>query len=36
MVAHESDQPEDRRIRLRRWREVGDIVIDGEDILGNG
>ncbi len=28
--------PEDRRLRLRMGINVGDIVIDGEDILGDG
>ncbi|MBI3498965.1 MAG: adenylate/guanylate cyclase domain-containing protein [Proteobacteria bacterium] len=36
MVSHEDGQPEDRRIRFRVGVNVGDIVIDGEDILGDG
>jgi adenylate cyclase len=29
-------EPEDRRLRLRMGINVGDIIIDGEDILGDG
>ena len=29
-------EPEDRRLRLRMGINVGDIVIDGDDILGDG
>ncbi len=34
--AHEAAYPEDRRIRYRIGINLGDIVIDGEDILGDG
>ena len=33
---HEADQPDARRIRYRIGINVGDIVIDGDDILGDG
>jgi adenylate cyclase len=36
MVAREADVPEDRRIRYRIGVNLGDIVIDGDDILGDG
>jgi class 3 adenylate cyclase/pimeloyl-ACP methyl ester carboxylesterase len=36
MDAREADVPEDRRIRFRTGINLGDIVIDGEDILGDG
>jgi len=36
MAAREADVPEDRRIRYRIGVNLGDIVIDGDDILGDG
>jgi adenylate cyclase len=36
MVAREADVPEERRIRYRVGVNLGDIVIDGDDILGDG
>ncbi len=36
MVRREADVPEDRRIRYRIGVNLGDIVIDGDDILGDG
>ena len=36
MVQREVDVPEDRRIRYRVGINLGDIVIDGDDILGDG
>jgi adenylate cyclase len=36
MVAREADLPEDKRIRYRVGVNLGDIVIDGDDILGDG
>jgi TolB-like protein/class 3 adenylate cyclase len=36
MAGHETDIAEDRRIRYRIGVNLGDIVIDGEDILGDG
>ena len=36
MVEREADVPEDRRIRYRVGINLGDIVIDDEDILGDG
>jgi len=36
MAEREADVPEDRRIRYRVGINLGDIVIDGEDILGDG
>ncbi len=33
---HEADVPEERRIHYRVGINVGDIVIDGDDILGDG
>ena len=36
MVEREADVPEDRRIRYRIGINLGDIVIDGDDILGDG
>jgi adenylate cyclase len=33
---HEAGYPEDRRIQYRIGINLGDIVIDGEDILGDG
>ena len=36
LTEHEADQPEDRRITYRIGINVGDIVIEGDDILGDG
>ena len=36
MAKREADVPEDRRIRYRVGINLGDIVIDGDDILGDG
>lgn len=36
MLGREADVPEDRRIRYRIGVNLGDIVIDGDDILGDG
>ncbi len=36
MAGRETDVPEDRRIRYRIGVNTGDIVIDGDDILGDG
>ena len=36
MPSFESDVPEDRRIRYRVGVNLGDIVADGDDILGDG
>ena len=36
MAGREADLPEDRRIRYRVGVNLGDIVIDGDDILGDG
>ena len=36
MVVREADVPEERRIRYRVGVNLGDIVIDGDDILGEG
>jgi adenylate cyclase len=36
LAQHETEFPENRRIRYRMGINLGDIVIDGEDILGDG
>ncbi len=36
IAVHEAEVPEDRRIRYRIGINLGDIVIDGDDILGDG
>jgi len=36
MLFHESETPEEKRIRFRVGINVGDIVVDGEDIHGDG
>ena len=36
IAEHEAEVPEDRRIRYRIGINLGDIVIDGDDILGDG
>ena len=36
MHNHEEDQPEDRRIVYRIGVNLGDVIIDGDDIMGDG
>ncbi len=36
MREHSADLPEDQRIRLRIGINLGDVIIDGEDIYGDG
>ncbi len=36
VAAREADMPEDRRIAFRVGVNMGDIVVDGDDILGDG
>jgi adenylate cyclase len=36
MAAHNADVPEDRRIEFRIGVNIGDIIIDGGDIFGDG
>lgn len=36
LAAHEDGLPENRRLRFRIGIHVGDIVVDGDDILGDG
>ncbi len=36
MLSHNAEQPEDKRIVLRIGINVGDIIIDGNDIFGDG
>ena len=36
LAGHETDLPEERRIRYRIGINLGDIVIEGDDILGDG
>jgi adenylate cyclase len=36
LVGRDADVPEDRRIKYRIGINLGDIVIDGDDILGDG
>jgi TolB-like protein/class 3 adenylate cyclase/Flp pilus assembly protein TadD len=36
MREHSADQPEDQRIQLRIGVNLGDVIIDGEDIYGDG
>jgi TolB-like protein/Tfp pilus assembly protein PilF len=36
MREHSADQPEDQRIQLRIGINLGDVIIDGEDIYGDG
>ncbi len=36
LAGHEADRPEDWRIRYRIGINLGDIVIEGDDILGDG
>ena len=35
-AAREADAPDDRRIRLRIGINLGDIIVDGDDIFGDG
>jgi class 3 adenylate cyclase len=35
MTAHQADLPEDRRLRFRIGINLGDVVIDGDDVLGD-
>src|ERR1700720_2622105 len=35
MIAREADIPEDRRIRLRIGINLGDIIVEDEDIFGD-
>lgn len=36
LAAHEANQPEDRRMRFRVGINLGDVIIDGDDVLGDG
>ncbi len=36
MAERNADLPEDRRVRLRIGVNLGDVAVDGDDILGNG
>ena len=36
MIQHNTDVPEDKRIVLRIGINIGDIIIDGKDIFGDG
>jgi TolB-like protein/Tfp pilus assembly protein PilF len=36
MQAHNTDLPEERAIRLRVGVNVGDVIVEGEDIFGDG
>ena len=36
MVARNADAPEDKRIRYRMGVNLGDVLIEGDDILGDG
>ncbi len=36
MAAREADLPEERRIRLRVGVNLGDIIVEGSDIYGDG
>jgi adenylate cyclase len=36
MLDREADMPEDRRIRFRIGINLGDIIVDGDDIFGDG
>jgi TolB-like protein len=36
MVQHDTDAPNDRRIRFRIGVNLGDIIIEGDDIYGDG
>ena len=36
LIGHEAEVPEDRRITLRIGINLGDIIVDGEDIYGDG
>ncbi len=36
MAKREQDQPEDKRLQFRVGINLGDVIIDGDDILGDG
>jgi len=36
VIAHEASQPEERRIRFRVGINLGDVIIEGDDIYGDG
>jgi class 3 adenylate cyclase/TolB-like protein/Flp pilus assembly protein TadD len=36
MAEHEADLPEDQRVRLRIGVNLGDVIIEGDDIYGDG
>ena len=36
MIGREADLPDDRRIRLRIGVNLGDIIVEGSDIYGDG
>ena len=36
IAEHEADEPDDRQIRLRIGVNLGDVIIDGSDIYGDG
>ena len=36
MIDREADMPEDRRIRFRVGINLGDVIVDGDDIFGDG
>jgi adenylate cyclase len=36
MIEHEADLPDERRIRLRIGVNLGDIIVEGSDIYGDG
>ena len=36
MIDREAGMPEDRRIRFRIGINLGDIIVDGDDIFGDG
>ena len=36
MAERNRDQPEERRLQFRMGVHVGDVIVDGEDILGDG
>ncbi len=36
LEAHNADQPEDRRMRLRIGVNLGDVIVEGDNLLGDG
>jgi TolB-like protein/class 3 adenylate cyclase len=36
LEAHDIDQPEDRRMRLRIGVNLGDVIVEGDNLLGDG